>query len=890
MIIMKKFLILFLFVVQFGFTDDLDIQISGNLKAILGSSQSTDWSVVSATDVLASNTVSAATFIFSASEIPLYVGDTTTSDSGKALIYDATTNSINLLPITDYLDFATVGSSLLFGDISDVSVEFASEGWVPAWNAASEIWEATPAATTSGSTGITESEVSTLIEDATTSLTFDEISNVSMTAKVDGVIPYWNAAESVWDATPQASGSTSTGGVSALADLTDVSLSSPTSGQVLGYNGSAWINTAAGGGASPATIVIAAANSLDTSGAHYICDGVSDEIEINAALGDLGTVGGSIYLKEGTYNIASPVSVTTSIAVRIYGAGWGTVLSRQWNGSSGNGMIESNNNSAEVFIDHLMFNGNSNTHVYSSNAGIYLRSAAFLRVDSVKFSKNGNGVREYASYDPVSITNSHFYDCIGSAIFSETAGNTVVAGNHIENCGSGIKVLKPNDRRSIITDNVIISCGSSATSYGISSNTNGIVSRNYIRNQTGRGIECSSGEDFVIENNVILYPSSYGIFVNTSMYITKIANNYVAYGGSYGIYLYYSSRNAYVVNNWVSECTSAGLRIDNCSVYDENYIFGNRLENNAYGIYYYKSSGKWSIKDNQIINSAGAGTFFSQPVSTSDIFMENNNISYNGGSAVGGYIYNGVANLHIEGNRMMSNASGPVVDVTKSSSFPAWETSTVKVLRNTYTPSYAPYDLLSTTLYDYNCVESGNIDPALAGTRILAASSGACIGFATDELTSIDHVITVAPNATTNPIATSWDTWSLPELKSGIAGVSEDKKRSSVGNIGALKLIEFDWKYNEAEPEIAKEDIGTATETIIRQGWEKRKAGWERQKNKVKSWSADITDPSFPAELGSYNAEGKLTGINNTAVIWRLVGAVQELQAEVERLKFGGKN
>jgi hypothetical protein len=101
--------------------------------------------------------------------------------------------------------------------------------------------------------------------------------------------------------------------------------------------------------------------------------------------------------------------------------------------------------------------------------------------------------------------------------------------------------------------------------------------------------------------------------------------------------------------------------------------------------------------------------------------------------------------------------------------------------------------------------------------------------------------------------------------------------------------VEFDWQYPETEPSIAEEDIGAATESTIRDNWLKRKSQWERQKNKVKSWSADITDPSFPAELGSYNAEGKLTGINNTAVIWRLVGAVQELQQEIERLKSSGK-
>lgn len=41
------------------------------------------------------------------------------------------------------------------------------------------------------------------------------------------------------------------GGASAINDLTDVTITSPSNGQVLGYNGSAWVNTApSGGGAS----------------------------------------------------------------------------------------------------------------------------------------------------------------------------------------------------------------------------------------------------------------------------------------------------------------------------------------------------------------------------------------------------------------------------------------------------------------------------------------------------------------------------------------------------------------------------------------------------------------------------------------------------------------
>lgn len=170
------------------FGEDL-IPVTGGLFGAKGTEQISNFqgiqSVTAEFGVLAAtDTITAPTVIFAASGIPMYVGLVSASDHGKALIYDATSNQIYLQSITDVLDYSTVGSSLFFSDISDVSVEWAAEGWVPAWNASSSIWEATPAATT-GSTGITESEVNALIESATTTLTPSEIGAASESALSD---------------------------------------------------------------------------------------------------------------------------------------------------------------------------------------------------------------------------------------------------------------------------------------------------------------------------------------------------------------------------------------------------------------------------------------------------------------------------------------------------------------------------------------------------------------------------------------------------------------------------------------------------------------------------------------------------------------------------------
>ncbi len=73
-----------------------------------------------------------------------------------------------------------------------------------------------------------------------------------------------------------------------------------------------------------ATLVVAASDATIASknGADYVCDGVSDEVEINAALAALPANGGKLVLTEGTFNITSSILVQNDNA-QIEGAGAG---------------------------------------------------------------------------------------------------------------------------------------------------------------------------------------------------------------------------------------------------------------------------------------------------------------------------------------------------------------------------------------------------------------------------------------------------------------------------------------------------------------------------------------------------------------------------------------
>jgi len=72
-----------------------------------------------------------------------------------------------------------------------------------------------------------------------------------------------------------------------------------------------------------ATVIIAAANSKNKAGAHYVCDGTDDQEEINDAIQSLPDSGGTVLLLEGDYFISAPI-VINKTGVAIVGQGWAT--------------------------------------------------------------------------------------------------------------------------------------------------------------------------------------------------------------------------------------------------------------------------------------------------------------------------------------------------------------------------------------------------------------------------------------------------------------------------------------------------------------------------------------------------------------------------------------
>lgn len=73
-----------------------------------------------------------------------------------------------------------------------------------------------------------------------------------------------------------------------------------------------------------ASFVVAASDSKAAGLADYVCDGIYDEVEINAAINALPATGGTVLLLEGTYNIGMPIYPLDY--TRLVGQGKGTII------------------------------------------------------------------------------------------------------------------------------------------------------------------------------------------------------------------------------------------------------------------------------------------------------------------------------------------------------------------------------------------------------------------------------------------------------------------------------------------------------------------------------------------------------------------------------------
>lgn len=242
----------------------------------------------------------------------------------------------------------------------------------------------------------------------------------------------------------------------------------------------------------------------------YLCDGIDDQAEINAAIQALPANGGEVAILDGTYNITANV-ILNKDNTTLSGNGSSTIIKDK--------MIEIVSNGCKVsslktgFI-YCKSSNNIITKTMPAGIGIY-------------FDTFNNLVSENLLLEPPNASKPDGIICNGT--------NTIVTGNLIKGFNRGIYVTA--DGTTLISNNIVLDCTYAGietttdncvvTSNLLTNNVVGIIvtgkkssiSGNRIDGYTHEGIRVALGKfNIVSENNLVLGDGNSSDYVNSTTF------------------------------------------------------------------------------------------------------------------------------------------------------------------------------------------------------------------------------------------------------------------------------------------------------------------------------------------------------------------------------------
>lgn len=219
------------------------------------------------------------------------------------------------------------------------------------------------------------------------------------------------------------------------------------------------------------------------SDADYICDGVADDVQINAASLSIFSTGGTVFIKAGTYGIAATLNTYTGVS--FVGESFGSVLLVKATGTTGGNadifrtVIATNATYQDnVTLENLVLDGTSqgasgNLITLQGVNGLTLRNIKLINPASfgIDIGSSGGGTPyvERVSVDRL------FYTCAGGSSISDGLGGGGIKNSAFRNIyvyknnrgGSGIDFTNMNSVK--FSDIDIEFASPVATNWGISS-------------------------------------------------------------------------------------------------------------------------------------------------------------------------------------------------------------------------------------------------------------------------------------------------------------------------------------------------------------------------------------------------------------------------------------
>lgn len=394
------------------------------------------------------------------------------------------------------------------------------------------------------------------------------------------------------------------------------------------------------GGDASTTFVIGPASNLDSSDYDYITDGVDDDVEIQAAIDDLPSAGGSICFREGTYTLGLATITIAKNGVSLFGTGKGSIITcktdynktffklghastqysnceikniyfdgNEANQSSGTNHII-DNDTLSVAILNLTITNNYFANSYS--ATIKDKGVGSVIVNNY-FNTGDSSFIVLGSTSRYNITNNYFTSTVTSQKYVDLSGNGTFAYNHlvVPASASMSGVISNAGIGGIIGNKIVIGSSGASTLKIISSTpANQLIAHNLISfDGTPNVSSIAISSAGVILGNVIVLAGT-GISITGSL--SQVCNNRLDSLTGHGISLDGSTK-CIVSNNFLYEIgagtndTYSGIILQNNSsnnIISNNYIregsAGNKLK---YGIREESSSDGPNIIIGNIVDS-----------------------------------------------------------------------------------------------------------------------------------------------------------------------------------------------------------------------------------------------------------------------------------------------
>ncbi len=248
---------------------------------------------------------------------------------------------------------------------------------------------------------------------------------------------------------------------------------------------------------------MAASNSIDDENADYVCDGTDDQVQINLAINNLPAIGGSIYLREGTYVVSDNIIISKS-NVALVGAGASTVIKIKDSKNADMSVIYASDND-NLLVQNLRINGNAVNQTSGTMRGIHLYGGKNSKIVDCWV----ENLRDYG-------------------IYLQSSNNNTVTGNTIQ--GNSLD----NSNNNTITSNTFQ--GNGQHGIYLTASSNNTVAGNTIQGNDNHGIYLSSSSDnntvsinMVVGNSQATDNTDNGIQVDNSNY-NNIQGNTVRKG------------------------------------------------------------------------------------------------------------------------------------------------------------------------------------------------------------------------------------------------------------------------------------------------------------------------------------------------------------------------